>query len=651
MKMNKRSFESTVCGGNTMNISGKKFKRLELGALIAALTLGSGVASAADYYLCAGTTSKTMADGTVVTMWGYAQDDNNNLLDGCGANPVTVPGPALTVAPGDTELTVNLRNDLAVPTSMVINGQQTGSLGIASAPAPVFFTDGQARQRMRSLAPETGTGGIGTYSWTNIQPGTYLYESGTHQAVQVQMGLYGAMTKDNATGEAYPGIAYDNEVTMLYSEVDPVMNAAINGAPISAVTGLTDLGGSTVLYDAKYFLINGKSYEAGDPTLANVSIGDTTLLRMLNAGLETHSPTMQSHMTIVAEDGNVYPYQRHQLAVDLHAGKTQDVIITTNTAGTKSIIDSSMGMSNGSAGTGGMMAFIDVTAAAAAPVAADDSYPMIEDGSIVAAASVLGNDTGVSGTSTVQLASGPSVGSLTLNADGTFDYTPPADFSGSAQFDYIATEGGANSNAATVTIDVAAVDDDPVAVNDAYATNGDTTLNVAAAGVLANDGDADGDTITAALVSAATNGTVTLNADGSFSYVPNVGFIGQDSFTYTANDAAAPASNVATVTIDVNAAANIAPVAEDDFGITVLMNPVTIDLTANDSDIDGTVNTSSVVILVNPLRGTVTNNGDGTVTYTSNNFIPGSDAFGYQVLDNDGAVSNIGTVRVNIYRR
>jgi len=82
-----------------------------------------------------------------------------------------------------------------------------------------------------------------------------------------------------------------------------------------------------------------------------------------------------------------------------------------------------------------------------------------------------------------------------------------------------------------------------------------TTLDVAAPGVLTNDSDPENDPLTAVLVSNVSNGNLTLNSDGSFSYTPNANFNGSDSFTYTANDGTA-SSNVATVTITVNPVAS-----------------------------------------------------------------------------------------------
>ncbi|NJR60790.1 MAG: cadherin-like domain-containing protein [Cyanobacteria bacterium CRU_2_1] len=109
-------------------------------------------------------------------------------------------------------------------------------------------------------------------------------------------------------------------------------------------------------------------------------------------------------------------------------------------------------------------------------------------------------------------------------------------------------------NASTVTLtilDQAPVNTAPVAADDSYSTNAGTALTVGtttdgANGVLANDTDAEGNPLTATVVTAPTNGSLTLNGNGSFVYVPNANFIGSDSFTYQANDGAAN-SNPATV--------------------------------------------------------------------------------------------------------
>src|SRR5207248_3931357 len=129
-----------------------------------------------------------------------------------------------------------------------------------------------------------------------------------------------------------------------------------------------------------------------------------------------------------------------------------------------------------------------------------------------------------------------------------------------------------------------AVNDAPVAANDAYSTNEDTALNVAAAGVLANDSDVDGDALTAILVSSPAHGSVALNADGSFTYTPTANYNGGDSFTYKANDGSLN-SNLATVSLTINPV-NDQPQAEDGSATTNEDTLVSVNLSSYVSDVE-----------------------------------------------------------------
>ena len=187
------------------------------------------------------------------------------------------------------------------------------------------------------------------------------------------------------------------------------------------------------------------------------------------------------------------------------------------------------------------------------PVAVNDAYSVDEDNTLsMVAPGVLGNDTDADGDHLTAVAvSGPTHGTLTLNVNGSFIYRPNANFNGSDSFTYRANDGRANSNTATVSITVWPVNDAPLAVNDAYSMNEDTTLSVITPGVLGNDTDVEGDHLTATVVSGPTHGTLTLNVDGSFTYMPNANFYGNDSFTYKANDGGAN-SNTAIVSITIS---------------------------------------------------------------------------------------------------
>src|SRR5207237_1299828 len=153
----------------------------------------------------------------------------------------------------------------------------------------------------------------------------------------------------------------------------------------------------------------------------------------------------------------------------------------------------------------------------------NDSYSTAEDVALTVAAAtgVLANDTDVDGNPlTAVLGTAPTKGTLALNASGSFTYTPNANVNGADSFTYRASDGSLTSNLATVTITITPVNDAPVATNDSYSVNQDTPLTLAAPGVLANDSDVDGDSLTAALGTGPINGTLTLAPNGGFTYTP-----------------------------------------------------------------------------------------------------------------------------------
>ncbi len=213
----------------------------------------------------------------------------------------------------------------------------------------------------------------------------------------------------------------------------------------------------------------------------------------------------------------------------------------------------------------------------------------------------------------------------------------------------LSPQEGSNINLGTdITFTLTIIDDDetPVANADAYEVDEDNPLSVAAPGVLANDTDADGDTLTAEKLSDPTNGTLIFNADGSFTYTPNANFFGTDTFTYRATDGT-NASGVATVTITVNSV-NDAPVANDDT-LTIVQNTTRpVNVLANDTDVDG--DALSVDSVTEPANGTVAISGDRqAINYTPNPGYLGQDSFEYRVCDNGAPPAcDTATVTVNV---
>jgi VCBS repeat-containing protein len=283
-----------------------------------------------------------------------------------------------------------------------------------------------------------------------------------------------------------------------------------------------------------------------------------------------------------------------------------------------------------------------------APIAGDESFTTSEDSGLeVHAPGVLANDTDADGgTLSAVLVSGPSHGTLISNADGSFGYTPAPNFNGTDSFTYRASDGAALSGVATVTITVMAVNDAPVATDDTFTATEDSVLNAAVPGVLANDGDADGEALTAMLVSGTSHGTLTFNANGSFGYTPAANYSGPDSFTYRVS-AGGQFSAVATVTIAVNGV-NDLPVARGESFTTIEDTPLVVGapgVLGNDTDRDG--DTLTPLVVVGPTRGKVTLNADGSFTYTPTADRNGTDKFTYRV--NDGtANSNIVTVTISV---
>ena len=292
---------------------------------------------------------------------------------------------------------------------------------------------------------------------------------------------------------------------------------------------------------------------------------------------------------------------------------------------------------------------ITVTSSADAPVATNDSYTTAEDTPLtIAAPGVLGNDSDPDGTApTAVLGVGPAHGTLTLNANGSFTYTPATNYSGPDSFTYRASDGALTSGLATVAITVTPSADAPIAAGDSYTTAEDTPLTIAAPGVLGNDSDPDGTAPTAVLGVGPAHGMLTLNANGSFTYTPATNYSGPDSFTYRASDGALT-SALATVAFTVTPSDD-APIAAGDSYTTAEDTPLTIaaapGVLGNDTDADGSALTA--VLVAGPAQGTLALNPNGSFTYTPAATTSGADSFTYRA--NDGTMdSNVATVAITV---
>jgi VCBS repeat-containing protein len=282
-----------------------------------------------------------------------------------------------------------------------------------------------------------------------------------------------------------------------------------------------------------------------------------------------------------------------------------------------------------------------------APTGAADFYGVTHDRVLhVAAPGLLGNDADPDGDplSAVK-ASDPLHGSLTLNADGSFDYAPNLGYIGPDSFTYRDTDGALASALATVTLSVQ--DRAPVAGNDFFSVPEDGTYGVSVGtppgGLLGNDVDANGDPLTAILVNGPSHGTLTFDGDGGFMYHPAADYFGPDSFTYKANDGLLD-SNVATVSITVNPV-NDAPVAQDGSASGDEDTPISGQVVA--TDVDNSADHLNYSLVSGPSHGTLTLGGTGAFTYMPNANYNGPDSFRYKA--NDGSLdSNIATVAITV---
>jgi VCBS repeat-containing protein len=240
----------------------------------------------------------------------------------------------------------------------------------------------------------------------------------------------------------------------------------------------------------------------------------------------------------------------------------------------------------------------------------------------------------------------PLHGSVTLNSDGSFTYTPNRGFAGQDSFTFGAQNVDGISKPGTVTITVIPLL--PVAVNNSYTALVNTPLQVGGLGVLTNATDAENNPLTAVLQTGPANGQLTLNAGGSFLYAPNPGFRGQDSFTYVAQDINGP-SNIATATISV---IGQVPTTGNFTFTTTTGIPLSVTaangLLSQASDAENDPLTAMVQSQAG--HGQVAVNADGSFSYAPVSGFIGTDSFTYVVQDRDGN-SNPATVTLVVKAR
>lgn len=319
-------------------------------------------------------------------------------------------------------------------------------------------------------------------------------------------------------------------------------------------------------------------------------------------------------------------------------------------------------------------ATVTITAKNYIPMAQADSYDVIHNvelsptadlGVITGVVPAINGDSDYDGDSLTPYLSGGTTtgttalgGTVTLNSDGSFAYTPPTDTVGTDSFTYYASDGYNNSDSVQVSIEL--TNTAPVAQADSYNVVHNTELSPdVVQGVITGldpaangDSDPDGDALTAVLAdggNTALGGTVTLNADGSFTYTPPSNQVGTDNFSYYVTDNYGGTSAPVEVTINLT---NTLPVAQPDsytvaydatLSTTVDQGIITGVIPASNGDYDPDPGDSLTPYLPGGLTtgttaqgGTVTLNTDGSFTYSPASGWQGADSFTYYVTDTYG---------------
>jgi VCBS repeat-containing protein len=583
------------------------------------------------------------------------------LLGGTGGS-FTGPTTTLTVDSGVSSVAVGDFNRDADPDLAVANFN-VGRVSVLVGGAGGSFGG------PTNFAAGSGSPSVAVGDFNRDGKPDFAVASFNSDSVSVRLNTTVTNQAPTAAGDAY-STAEDTTLTVgapgvLGNDSDPDGNqlrAVLGSGPSHGTLTLNANGSFTYTPAANFHGSDSFTYRASDGTLASSQATVTITITATNDGPtatdDAYSTAEDTALTVAAPgvlandtdpDGDTLSAVAGSGPSHGTLSRNADGSFTYTPAADYTGSDSfTYRASDGQLESSPATVTIAVSAVNDAPTAADDAYSTGEDTALtVDAPGVLGNDGDPDGNQLrAVLGSGPSHGTLTLNANGSFTYTPAANFHGSDSFTYRASDGTLTSNLATAAITVSAVNDIPTATDDVYSTGEDTALTVAAPGILGDDTDPDGDTLTAAVESPPAHGSLSLKANGSFTYTPAANFNGGDSFTYRASDGTVE-SSPATVTITVSAV-NDAPTAAADTYTTAEDTILTVNapgVLANDSDPDG--NTLSTVLGSEPSHGTLTLNTNGSFTYTPAANYTGSDSFTYRTSDGT-LTSNLATITLTV---
>ncbi|RYF78951.1 MAG: tandem-95 repeat protein, partial [Comamonadaceae bacterium] len=566
-------------------------------------------------------------------------------------------------------VTVNAVNDAPTGTAAPVTGQEDQAVNGTVVGADV---DGDTLSYAVTTAATNGTVTIdpvtGAYTYTpnanfnGSDTFTVTISDGQGGTVQVPVSVTVNPGNDAPTGTATPTLTNEDQAvngTVVGADVDgDTLSYAVTTAATSGTVTIDPVTGA-------YTYTPNANFNGNDTFTVTISDGQGGTVQVpvsVTVNAVNDAPTGTAAPAVTNEDQSV---NGTVVGSDVD-GDTLSYAVTALAASGTVTIDPATGaytytpnvnfngsdiftvtISDGQGGTVQVPVNVtvnpvnDAPTGTTAPVTGQEDQPI--NGTVVGA-DVEGD------TLSYAVTTPAASGTVTIDpATGAYTYTPNANFNGNDTFTVTISDGNGGTVQVPVVVTVNAVNDAPVAVGDSLTVMEGGTATVLLGGatsVLANDSDVDGDTLTAAIVSGPAHGTLTLNADGTFSYTHDGSETTSDSFTYKVNDGTVD-GNTVTVSITVGEVNN-APVAVDD-AVTVVEDTTyssTVSLIANDTDTDGPSLSAIAGTFTTAQGGTIVIAADGSYTYTPAANFNGTDTVTYTVTD--GFSTDVGTLTLTV---
>ena len=453
---------------------------------------------------------------------------------------------------------------------------------------------------------------------------------------------------------AYPPVGVNSSATPTAGKpytFNPLAGANdINGNPMTAVLDTPPANGTlTVNTDGTWTYIPSVTYVGADSLVYHIADGQavsTPITASFTVQPAHHAPVANSSVVQIQENGSLL-INLANYGVDVDGNPMTGSVTTQPANGT--LVQNADGTYTYTPAVGyyghDSLSFVlsDAYLSSQQATLTLDVTPVLANSnlSLNEASNIVFNPTATQNPGsplTASVMAQPANGTILVNADGTWTYTPKVPFFGADSFSYQVNDGTDNSNVATVALNV--VHPAPIIADSNVSLNEDASLNL---NLTANAIEVPGYTLSPQIGAQPLHGTLSQNADGTWTYTPKQYFFCTDTFTYAVSDGVA-SSNVATVNLTVNKI-EIAPTLVNSSATLNEDANINLNLLAAATDVNGDPVTAGIV--TQPAHGTVAQNADGTWTYTPKQYFFGTDTFTYTVSDGIDN-SNVATVTLNV---